>query len=180
MTATEADGRPDTAGPGGGDRVVVRAAATAPALWTMGMLSEQLVGGADTGDQLSASLITQRPGAASPLHVHTREAEAWYLLEGTMTYRAGEQLVRLAAGDFIYLPREVPHAFRVTGTTAARFFALTLPAGLMTIYDEIGVPATERRLPDAGITPTDVQRWLEAAPRYGLRVVGPPLAEDEA
>jgi len=149
-------------------------------VWAMGMLSEQLVSGADTGGQLSASLVTHRPGAASPLHVHTREAEAWYLLEGTMTYRAGEQLVRLTAGDFIYLPRSVPHAFRITGATPARFLALTLPSGLMTIYDEIGRPAIERRLPDAGVSPADVQRWLEAAPRYGLRVVGPPISEDEA
>jgi hypothetical protein len=84
------------------------------------------------------------------------------------------------AGDFIYLPREVPHAFRTTGTVPVRFLALTLPGGLLDIYDEVGVPAAERRLPDAGVSDADVARWLELAPRYGLRVVGPPIPEAEA
>jgi len=43
---------------------------------------------------------------------------------------------------------------------------------LLDIYDEVGVPAAERRLPDAGVSDADIARWLELAPRYGLRVVG--------
>jgi hypothetical protein len=79
-----------------------------------------------------------------------------------------------------YLPREVPHAFRTTGTVPVRFLALTLPGGLLDIHDEAGVPAAERRLPDAGVSDADIARWLELAPRYGLRVVGPPIPEAEA
>ena len=85
-----------------------------------------------------------------------------------------------AAGDFIYLPREVPHAFRTTGAVPVRFLALTLPGGLLDIYDEVGIPAAERRLPDAGVSDADIARWLELAPRYGLRVVGPPIPEADA
>ena len=69
---------------------------------------------------------------------------------------------------------------RTTGTVPVRFLALTLPGGLLDIYDEAGVPAAERRLPDAGVSDADVARWLELAPRYGLRVVGPPIPEAEA
>jgi mannose-6-phosphate isomerase-like protein (cupin superfamily) len=139
-----------------------------------------VVGAEETAGLLGASVVTQPPGQASLLHVHTREAEAWLLLQGAMTYRAGEQLIRMTAGDFIYLPREVPHAFRTTGTVPVRFLALTLPGGLLGIYDEAGVPAAERRLPDAGVSDADVARWLELAPRYGLRVAGPPIPEAEA
>jgi hypothetical protein len=120
--------------------------------------------------------VTQPPGAASPLHVHTREAEAWYLLDGTMTYLTGAETFHLAAGDFIYLPRDVPHAFRTTGSTPARFLGLSLPGGLMDLYDEIGEPADERRLPDAGVTAGDIVRWNQLAPAYGVRVLGPPIA----
>jgi hypothetical protein len=45
----------------------------------------------------------------------------------------------------------------------------------MDLYDEVGSPALERRLPDGGVTGDDVARWLAAAPRYGLNVVGPPI-----
>jgi mannose-6-phosphate isomerase-like protein (cupin superfamily) len=113
----------------------------------MGMLFERLVGAEETAGLLGASVVTQPPGQASPLHVHTREAEAWFLLQGAMTYRAGERLIRMTAGDFIYLPREVPHAFRTTGTVPVRFLALTLPGGLLDIYDEVGVPAAASPLP---------------------------------
>jgi mannose-6-phosphate isomerase-like protein (cupin superfamily) len=162
------------------DVVVSRAAGTGPATWAMGMLFERLAGAEETAGLLSASVVTQPPGQASPLHVHTREAEAWFLLEGAMTYRAGERLIRMTAGDFIYLPREVPHAFRTTGTVPVRFLALALPGGLLDIYDEVGIPAAERRLPDAGVSDADIARWLELGPRYGLRVVGPPIPEAEA
>jgi mannose-6-phosphate isomerase-like protein (cupin superfamily) len=145
------------------DVVVSRAAGTGPATWAMGMLFERLAGAEQTAGLLEASVVTQPPGQASPLHVHTREAEAWFLLQGAMTYRAGERLIRMTAGDFIYLPREVPHAFRTTGVVPVRFLALTLPGGLLDIYDEVGIPAAERRLPDAGVSDTDIARWLELA-----------------
>ena len=112
-------------------------------------------------------------GTAPPMHVHTREAEAWYLLSGTLTYQAGDERVDLEAGGFIYLPQGLPHAFRTT--SAVHYLALTLPGGVMDLYDEVGTPAPERRLPDGGITGEEIARWMAAAPRYGLQVVGPPI-----
>src|ERR1700745_2095341 len=165
-----------TATPGSATDVAVsRAAGTGPATWAMGMLFERLAGTEETGGLLGASVVTQPPGQASPLHVHTREAEAWYLLQGAMTYRAGEQLIRMTARDFIYLPPEVPHAFRTTGTVPVRFLALALPGGLLDIYEEVGVPAAERRLPDAGVSGADIARWPDLAPPYRSRGVAPPL-----
>lgn len=96
---------------------------------------------------MDVSLITQPPGTATPLHVHSREAEAFYVLEGTLLYRAGYELHELVAGSFIHLPPGVPHAFRITGSTPVRFLGLVSPAGLMDLYDEVGLPALERRLP---------------------------------
>jgi mannose-6-phosphate isomerase-like protein (cupin superfamily) len=159
------------------DRVTVRRAGQAPATWALGSLFEQLVGADRTAGTFGASLVTQPPGVATPTHVHTRESEAWFLLDGTITYRAGDELVDLAAGDFIYLPRDVPHAFRITGRSPARYLALTVPGGLMELYDVVGEPAPQRRLPDGGIPAADVARWLELAPAYGLRVVGPPIPD---
>lgn len=162
------------------DTVTVRRAGEAPATWAMGSLFEQLVGSDRTADAFGASLVTQPPGLATPTHVHTREAEAWFVLEGTVTYLAGTELVELGAGDFIHLPRNVPHAFRITGTTPARYLALSVPGRLMSLYDEVGVPAASRQLPDGGLPPADVRRWLELAPSYGLQVVGPPIPETVA
>lgn len=158
-----------------------RPAGTGPATWAMGSLFERLVSPRESGS-LDVALVTQPPGTATPLHRHTREAEAFFVLEGTMTYRAAEELYRLAAGDFIHLPAGVPHAFRVTGTAPVRFLGLADPGGLFDLYDEVGIPATERRIPGADGQPLDVEipRWLETGPRFGLEVVGPPLPEEPA
>jgi quercetin dioxygenase-like cupin family protein len=93
----------------------------------MGSLFEQLLSARDSGGALGMSLVTQPPGTATPLHRHTREAEVFFLLDGSMTYLAGEQTFRLSRGDFIWLPVGLPHAFRVTGTSPVRFLGLTTP-----------------------------------------------------
>jgi quercetin dioxygenase-like cupin family protein len=157
-----------------------RPAGSAPATWAMDSLFEHLLTAADSGGAVGMALVTQPPGVATPLHRHTREAEAFYLLDGSMTYRAGDETFHLSTGDFIWLPPGLPHAFRVTGSTPVRFLGLTAPGDLLALYDEVGMPATERRLPGGDGLPMseEIARWNEVGPRYGLQVVGPPLPED--
>jgi quercetin dioxygenase-like cupin family protein len=160
-------------------RVIHRPAGTAPATWAMGSLFERLARPGEYGG-LDLALVNQPPGIATPLHRHTREAEAIFLLDGTMTYRAGEETFRLAAGDFLYLPAGIPHAFRVTGSVPVRFLGLTDPGGLFDLYEEIGLPAGEHRLPgtDGQSPEVEIPKWNVVGPRYGLEVVGPPLPEE--
>ena len=171
-TSTLATGAPS--------RAVVRPAGTGRGTWAMGSLFEHLLDADESGGALGVALVTQPPGIATPLHRHTHEAEAFYLLGGTMTYRAGDEVFRLGEGDFIWLPAGLPHAFRVTGSTPVRFLALSDPGHLLDLYDEVGLPATAPRLPgEDGRTMSDeIARWNEVGPRYGLVVVGPPLPED--
>ncbi len=151
-----------------------------PATWAMGQLFEHLLTGEEGGGLVGLSVVTAPSGAAPPLHRHTKEAEAFFLLDGAMTYRAGDDVLRLQSGDFLWLPRGLPHAFRITGGQPARFLALTAPGGLLHMYDEVGVPAAERRLPGSDGQPlaTEVPRWLQLAAEYGIEVLGPPLAEE--
>ena len=164
----------------GSEQVVVRGPGhEGPGTWAMGSLFERLLTGGQSGGALDVSLVTQPPGIATPLHVHTREAEAFYVLEGTLLYRAGEDLHELGPGSFIYLPSGVPHAFRITGRTPVRFLGLVAPAGLMDLYDEVGLPARDLRLPgpDGRSIEDEIPRWNEIGPRYGLSVVGPGIPE---
>ena len=79
--------------------VVVRGPDQGQATWAMGSLFERLVSGRETRGAFDLTLATQPPGIAPPLHVHAHEAEAFYVLEGTMGYRAGEDFHHLAAGS---------------------------------------------------------------------------------
>lgn len=160
-------------------RVVLHRVGDGPGTWAMGSLFEHLVTADQSGGLLGMSIVTQPPGTATPLHRHTLEAEALFLLDGRITYRAGEDDHELDEGTFLFLPRSVPHAFRVRGDRPARFLSLTVPGGLMGLYDEVGVPAAELRLPGEDGLPMDqeISRWNEVGPRYGLEVVGPPIPE---
>ncbi len=160
--------------------VVMREPGEGPATWAMASLFEHLVGASQTEGQLGVSLVTQPPGVATPLHQHTHEAEAFFLLEGRITYRAGKDTYELYDGCFMYLPKQVPHAFRIRGDNPARFLAITTPGGLMELYDEVGIPAPERRLPgeDGQSLEVEIPKWMDVGPRYGLKVVGPPIPEE--
>lgn len=124
--------------------------------------------------------MTQPPGIATPVHRHHHEAEALFLLDGAITYLAGDETYELDSGWFMYLPKGVPHAFRIRGQQPARFLALTVPGGLLHLYDKVGVPAASRRIPEAGegrSMSEEISRWNETGPRYGLEVIGPPIPE---
>ncbi len=162
------------------EQVVVHRAGEGPGTWAMGSLFEHLVAASDTGGRLGMSLVTQPPGIATPLHRHTHEAEALFVLEGHIDYRAGDDLHELEGGAFLYLPLGIPHAFRIRGDAPAKFLALTTPGGLMGLYDEVGVPAGAMLLPGEGEgreMAEEIDRWNEVGPRYGLEVVGPPIPE---
>ena len=89
-----------------------------------------------------------------------------------------EAIVVLGKGNwsFVYLPKDLPHRFRVRGTTPAKFLAFGTPGGVEHLYREVGVPATELVLPSPP-TPEEFGRWPAAAPKYGLELLGPPLPE---
>ena len=150
---------------------------TARSTWAMAGLFEHLLEGDQ--ERLGVALVTQPPGVATPLHRHTREAEAFFMLEGHVQYRAGDEVFELRPESFIYLPAGLPHAFRIRGDAPARFLAIVEPGQLLHLYDEVGIPAAERRLPgEDGLGPdVEIPKWREIAPRYGLEVVGPPLPE---
>lgn len=142
------------------------------AVWAMGSLFEMKLEPGDTGGALGLAVVQQPAGVATPLHRHTREAEVFHLLDGRIRYEAGGVEHELAAGSTMYLPIGVPHRFVVVDD--ARLVAIVTPGGLLDLYTEVGVPATERivaPLPDPG----EIARWNSVAPRYGLEVLGPPL-----
>lgn len=151
---------------------LIRDAGEGTALWTMGQLMTIKARSAETGGELAAMEIAMPQTAAPPLHIHRREAEIMYVLEGEVTFRCGDEVRTVGPGGFVYLPKGVAHAFR-PGPAGARVLALVVPGGLEELYEEVGRPTTELRLPDL---PPEVARWMQLSHRYGIEVIGPPLA----
>jgi quercetin dioxygenase-like cupin family protein len=158
--------------------VIHRSSREGEALWAMGSLMEVKLGPTDSDAGFGVMVVTAPSGIATPLHVHRNEAEAFYVLQGSVTYEGGGELFQLEQGDLIYLPVNVPHRFRTTGDEPTKFLALMAPAGLSGLYSEVGTPALERRIPDPPLdadVAAEVALWATVAPRYGLELLGPPL-----
>jgi quercetin dioxygenase-like cupin family protein len=113
-------------------------------------------------------------GFSPPLHVHSREDEPMYVIEGRVRYVVGERDFELGPGSFVFLPRGVPHSFVVEGDQAARMLVFFLPGGFERFHVEAGRPAEGPGLPPPSVP--DRERLDELAKRYGTSHIGPPLA----
>lgn len=95
-----------------------------------------VAGAASTDGSFSVCEVREEPGSGAPLHVHNGEAEAFYVLQGTLELTCGDETVPATAGDFVYTPRGVPHRYVVVGEEPARVLLLFSRPGFETFFVE--------------------------------------------
>lgn len=83
--------------------------------------------GASTGGAFT--LIESVTDGGAPLHVHTREDECMYVVEGEIWAQVGNERFTAGPRSFIYMPRNIPHQWDVIGDKAT-VLMMTIPAGL--------------------------------------------------
>jgi quercetin dioxygenase-like cupin family protein len=105
-------------------------------------------------------------GYAPPRHIHREEDEAWYLLDGRVTFYCGSRTLAAGPGSFVFLPRGVEHTFKV-GEDGARMLTITVPASFASFVAAAGEPAPQLTPPPPG--PLDPERLAEVAAQSGLR-----------
>jgi quercetin dioxygenase-like cupin family protein len=93
------------------------------------------VRGDQTADALTAFENVIPPGEGPPMHVHAREDEAWYVLEGELRFSLGGELAPAAAGSFVFVPRGTPHCFQNVGAAPARILVLFTPSGMERFFE---------------------------------------------
>jgi quercetin dioxygenase-like cupin family protein len=153
------------------------------ARWWGGGLATIKVTGKETGDLYSIVEVLEPQGARAPLHLHRKEDEAFYVLEGEMTFHIGDETIKARPGSFVFGPKDVPHTYTVDSGPARLLFLLS-PAGFEGFVEAISKPAKERTLPPpqteappdegeiADEAETESFAVLEA--RYECEIVGPP------
>ncbi|HSH58997.1 MAG TPA: quercetin 2,3-dioxygenase, partial [Acidimicrobiales bacterium] len=142
-------------------------------LWVADELVTVVVSGDATGGAYALTDSTVPAGGEAPPHVHHREVEALWVLEGALEIVAGGETFEASAGSFVHLPRGVPHAYRNVGTAPARFLTLMVPAGLEKFFEEVGKPGEDPSSPPP-FGEADLRRLLAAAPEYGVEILPPP------
>ncbi|HTI71869.1 MAG TPA: cupin domain-containing protein [Candidatus Limnocylindria bacterium] len=115
--------------------------------------------GAETGGSVAVIEQCNPPGTGIPLHVHTREDEIFHVLEGRMEFAVNGKAVEAGPGTTVFLPRNLPHAFKVVGDGPARVALTVIPAGVETMFFELS------QLPPG---PPDMARVVEICGRHGI------------
>ena len=142
-------------------------------VWYNGWLMTFLATGEDTHGQFALIEAVSRRGNVPPPHVHHWEDEIFYVLEGEIVVSLGDRTIKGTPGTMIFLPRDVRHSFTIE-SEHGRMLILVTPAGLEGWFKEFSMPAPAMTLPPADEPAYgEVQRMLEAAPRYGLEFVLP-------
>lgn len=131
--------------------------------------------GADNGNAYTLIEVRGHNGLATPHHVHEREEEGFYVVDGEVTLILGDQTIQARAGSFAFAPRGAPHAFRFASETATLLLLLTPgAAGHEDLFRELGVPAERHVIPPPPGGAPDFARLAEIAASHGTRIIGPP------
>jgi quercetin dioxygenase-like cupin family protein len=144
------------------------------AFWWQGSLMKIKARAEDTGGALGLVEATfHHRGFGPPLHVHSREDEAFYVLEGQIRFRQADDEFVGGPGTWVWGPRGVPHALKVE-SEGARALVMVTPGGFERMFEEGGVPATQSA--DPPDERYDPEAAIAISERFGFEVVGPQLA----
>ena len=139
------------------------------ARWWFSALAELKTTDGDTGGQMTIVEVTEHPGAEAPLHVHYREDEGFWILEGEVTFEVGEATIEASAGDYVFGPRNIPHRFTV-GPNGCRMLFIFVPGGIEDVIRATSEPAATRTLPPPPEHEPDaaeIERLKEIVAEYG-------------
>lgn len=120
-----------------------------------------------TNGSLTLLEVTVGPGEGPPAHVHRREDEMWYPLDGRFRFLADDQLLEAEPGSIVFVPRGTAHCFQNLEERPSRILVMFTPSGMERFFEEHALIAPG---------PVDPDRYAEIAERSWMQVAGPPLA----
>jgi quercetin dioxygenase-like cupin family protein len=138
--------------------------------WLDGGTFAVLLAAAATNGQLGVGRFRVSKGEAPPYHKHLREDEVFMLIKGTALLWCDDQEMQLSEGGIAFLPREVPHSYRITSTEADLLMMCT-PGGFEGMFLQAGKTVTSPRTPNSQPEP---DAMIKAAADFGQVVLGPP------
>jgi mannose-6-phosphate isomerase-like protein (cupin superfamily) len=143
------------------------------ALWWLGSLTTIKATSEQTEGRYSLVEVLEPRGVEAPLHVHHREDEGFWVLEGEVTFRIGEEEIPAGPGSFVFGPRGVPHSYRVDSETARLLFILS-PGGMEGFIRASSEPAASLTIPpsDGVYDESEMEGLVALAREYGAEILG--------
>ena len=138
--------------------------------WLDGGTLAILLDGKATDGQLMIGRFDVSQGEAPPYHRHTHEDEVFMLIKGTALVWVDDQEMELSEGGIVFLPKMIPHAYRIT-SKKADLLMINTPAGIEGMFRHAGRDKSTPRPDGFEISPTLLS---EASEKYDSVIVGPP------
>ncbi len=140
------------------------------ARWWFGSLAVIKLTAEETGGAVAIVEITEPPGAEAPLHVHHREDEGFWVLDGSATFEVGDEKFEAGPGDFAFGPRDVPHRY-VVGNDGCRMLFVLTPGGFEQGIKTMSTPAQSLALPPESEEPPDLSGLEETIAAFGCEML---------
>lgn len=140
------------------------------ARWWFGLLAEIKAKAIDTAGQFTLIEVTCPPRYEGVQHVHHREDEAFWVLEGDVTLDIGGTVIEATVGDYAFGPRDIPHSF-VVGDTGCRMLFVLTPGGFEDFVMATSEPAQSRVVPAPHDEMPDMAELQEIAAKFGGEIV---------
>ncbi len=132
-----------------------------------------LATGEDTNGTFATFEAIVPPCGGPPPHIHSREEESFYILEGAITFTVNGVRTEATAGMFASIPVGTPHAFKNESDRPAKMVITVAPAGLERMFLEVGVPLDEGATTALPPAKEEIARLLAVAPGYGVEILLP-------
>jgi quercetin dioxygenase-like cupin family protein len=151
-------------------QAVIRNAGKGRTIAVVGDVYRFLATAEDTNGKYAIWEAIVPPGGGPPPHVHSREEEGFYILEGEITFTINGKRVVATAGMFANMPVGTPHSFKNESDKPAKMLISVAPAGLEQMFFEVGVPLAERTTTALPPTKEEIEKLLAIAPSYGIEI----------
>jgi quercetin dioxygenase-like cupin family protein len=135
----------------------------------VGDLYRFLATGEETDGKYAMFEAIVPPGGGPPPHIHSREEESFYVLEGEITFTVGDKQIVATADTFANMPIGSLHSFKNATDKTTRMIVSVAPAGLEKMFFEVGQPVKLGETPPPP-TEADIEKLLAVAPNYGIEI----------
>jgi mannose-6-phosphate isomerase-like protein (cupin superfamily) len=144
-------------------------------LWVFGELATHKIPSRRTGGAYAVFEVSTRPGSGPPPHVHHREDEAFYVLEGEYEFSIKGHAMKVEARSLVYVPKGVLHAHENVGEGLGRMLLTQTPGGSYEhFFEQVGKKAVDGEVrPLVFEDHQDMRRIVEVAAEHGIEIPVP-------
>jgi mannose-6-phosphate isomerase-like protein (cupin superfamily) len=148
--------------------------------WHKGILTTYLAEATETNGAYDLCETTMAPGMEPPPHVHSREDELFYVLDGEFDAYVGDAGFAVRTGECAFLPRHIPHAW-IIRSPRLHMLSLITPGGFLEAIRDMSAPAQRLDLPAEALTyaTADLERTMQVLSEYGIRMLSPEETSEQ-